>query len=74
MNTEKQDDDVIITDADTAAEDHNEGGGLYPYDSMCEDVENLLDEVLRDADFDQYQRQLATGSLARILNKYTEKV
>jgi uncharacterized protein with ParB-like and HNH nuclease domain len=39
MNTEKQDDDVIITDADTAAEDHNESGGLYPYDPTEEDID-----------------------------------
>jgi len=39
MNTEKQDDDVIITDADTADEDHNEGGGLYPYDPTEEDID-----------------------------------
>ena len=39
MNIEKQDDDVIITDADTAAEDHNESGGLYPYDPTKEDID-----------------------------------
>ncbi len=39
MNTEKQDDDVIITDADTAVEDHNEGSGLYPYDPTKEDID-----------------------------------
>ena len=39
MNTEKQDDDVIITDADTADEDHNESGGLYPYDPTEKDID-----------------------------------
>jgi uncharacterized protein with ParB-like and HNH nuclease domain len=39
MNTEKQDDEVIITDADTADEDHNEGGALYPYDPTEKDID-----------------------------------
>jgi len=39
MNTEKQDNEVIITDADTAIEDHNESGGLYPYDPTKEDID-----------------------------------
>jgi len=56
MNTEKPDDDIIITDADTADEDHNDSGSLYPYE--------LKDDTYLKA------VRFSTGNKTSVINRF----